>query len=223
MESIQSVGEPCPICGHHTLIDDYYYKTGEEYLFCIGCGYKKSRFIKRDGPGKLERRLTRTIDLSESNVFVGLPGKIGDNHEITSLISPVRIVPEMTQDEYMKLLCASDAPQPETFIQMGEEYQRVIQVLFTLVTIDRGKMTVMEPEWRLEESGGYGILSMRDGHNGCKATYILPEGSTIKSVLDSIKEEGRADIEAIVVFSQRGSNPSFYNTDESWFSQYKDI
>jgi len=38
----------CPNCGQEAF-DDFYYKTGEEYLFCTHCGYmKSSTIIARD-------------------------------------------------------------------------------------------------------------------------------------------------------------------------------
>lgn len=35
----------CPNCGQDAL-DEVYYKTGEEYIFCGSCGYNKSATIK---------------------------------------------------------------------------------------------------------------------------------------------------------------------------------
>lgn len=35
----------CPNCGHEAT-DDFYYKTGEEYIYCKHCGYTKQRYIK---------------------------------------------------------------------------------------------------------------------------------------------------------------------------------
>jgi len=35
----------CPNCGNEAA-DDYYYKTGEEYINCCYCGYHKSISIK---------------------------------------------------------------------------------------------------------------------------------------------------------------------------------
>ena len=38
----------CPNCKHEAS-DDFYYKTGEEYIFCQNCGYHKSAtIINRD-------------------------------------------------------------------------------------------------------------------------------------------------------------------------------
>ena len=40
----------CPNCKHEAS-DDFYYKTGEEYIFCQNCGYHRSAtIINRDKP-----------------------------------------------------------------------------------------------------------------------------------------------------------------------------
>lgn len=43
----------CPRCGSEECFEDYYYKTGEEYVSCPDCGYHRSFFIKRDEEGKM--------------------------------------------------------------------------------------------------------------------------------------------------------------------------
>ena len=42
----------CPNCKHEAY-SDFYYKTGEEYMFCNNCGYHYSAVYKRDEDGKL--------------------------------------------------------------------------------------------------------------------------------------------------------------------------
>ena len=41
----------CPHCGHEAY-NDFYYKTGEEYVNCNNCGYRYSATYKTDGNGK---------------------------------------------------------------------------------------------------------------------------------------------------------------------------
>jgi DNA-directed RNA polymerase subunit RPC12/RpoP len=41
----------CPHCGQEAY-DDFYYKTGEEYVNCQNCGYHYSATYKRDKEGK---------------------------------------------------------------------------------------------------------------------------------------------------------------------------
>lgn len=36
----------CPRCKQYGCSSDFYYKTGEEYIFCENCGYSKSISIK---------------------------------------------------------------------------------------------------------------------------------------------------------------------------------
>lgn len=41
----------CPNCGSPDCFDDFYYKTGEEYINCNRCGYHRSAtIINRDKP-----------------------------------------------------------------------------------------------------------------------------------------------------------------------------
>lgn len=42
----------CPNCGNEAF-SDYYYKSGEEYVSCDGCGYRRSAQLRRDETGKL--------------------------------------------------------------------------------------------------------------------------------------------------------------------------
>lgn len=42
----------CPNCKNEAF-SDFYYKTGEEYVYCENCGYKYSALYRRDGDGKL--------------------------------------------------------------------------------------------------------------------------------------------------------------------------
>ena len=37
----------CPVCSSEAS-SDYYYKTGEEYIFCSHCGYKREMRFERD-------------------------------------------------------------------------------------------------------------------------------------------------------------------------------
>lgn len=45
----------CPNCGNEAF-SDFYYKTGEEYVFCNHCGYHRSATLRRDDDGKLITR-----------------------------------------------------------------------------------------------------------------------------------------------------------------------
>jgi len=36
----------CPRCKQENCVDDIYYKTGEESIFCPNCGYQRSFFYK---------------------------------------------------------------------------------------------------------------------------------------------------------------------------------
>lgn len=45
----------CPCCGR-SAIEDYYYKTGEQYTFCLRCGYNYSKTIKNHTNNSIEYR-----------------------------------------------------------------------------------------------------------------------------------------------------------------------
>lgn len=47
----------CPNCSHEAY-DDFYYKTGEEYIFCQNCGYVHSTIIKVESSSKTLDELT---------------------------------------------------------------------------------------------------------------------------------------------------------------------
>ena len=57
----------CPRCGSEECFEDYYYKTGEEYVSCPDCGYHRSFFIKRDEEGKMIK-LDESKELAVDNV-----------------------------------------------------------------------------------------------------------------------------------------------------------
>lgn len=42
----------CPNCGNEAQ-SDFYYKTGEEYVMCSSCGYRRSAELRRDKEGEL--------------------------------------------------------------------------------------------------------------------------------------------------------------------------
>jgi hypothetical protein len=43
----------CPCCGR-SAIEDYYYRTGEKYTFCIRCGYNYSKTIENETANSIE-------------------------------------------------------------------------------------------------------------------------------------------------------------------------
>jgi len=42
----------CPNCGNEAF-SDFYYKSGEEYVMCNQCGYRRSAELKRNEQGEL--------------------------------------------------------------------------------------------------------------------------------------------------------------------------
>jgi len=55
MGSVQSkIG--CPRCKSEECFEDFYYKTGEEYVSCPDCGFHRSFFFKRDTQGNLIKK-----------------------------------------------------------------------------------------------------------------------------------------------------------------------
>lgn len=46
----------CPRCKQKNCIDDYYYKSGEEYISCPDCGYYRVFHYKRDADGNFLRK-----------------------------------------------------------------------------------------------------------------------------------------------------------------------
>jgi hypothetical protein len=46
----------CPRCKSEECFEDYYYKTGEEYVSCPDCGYSRSFVYERDEEGNLIKK-----------------------------------------------------------------------------------------------------------------------------------------------------------------------
>lgn len=46
----------CPRCKQENCIDDFYYKSGEEYINCPDCGYHRVFHYKRDENGKFLKK-----------------------------------------------------------------------------------------------------------------------------------------------------------------------
>ncbi len=57
----------CPNCKQEAF-NDYYYKTGEEYINCGNCGYHYSFIIKRDDDGNMIK-LDESKDFAIDNVL----------------------------------------------------------------------------------------------------------------------------------------------------------
>lgn len=57
----------CPRCGSEDCFEDYYYKTGEEYVSCPDCGYNRSFVIKRDNEGNMIKK-DETKDFTFDNL-----------------------------------------------------------------------------------------------------------------------------------------------------------
>lgn len=51
MSSVMSVSE-CPNCKQESLSSDFYYESGEEYMYCRECGYLYNFTFKRDEDGE---------------------------------------------------------------------------------------------------------------------------------------------------------------------------
>jgi len=73
MGSVQDYIE-CLVC-KEDLFSDFYYKTGEEYLFCEHCGYSYSARYKRDEYGVFV-----TKDGTENFSFSNLILETDENH-----------------------------------------------------------------------------------------------------------------------------------------------
>jgi Zn ribbon nucleic-acid-binding protein len=58
----------CPNCKQEATMD-FYYKTGEEYVFCQNCGYNHSHTYRRDENGELVTK-DGTDDYSFDNLIM---------------------------------------------------------------------------------------------------------------------------------------------------------
>lgn len=102
----------CPCCGR-SAIEDYYYKTGEQYTFCPRCGYNYSKTIKTWTKDCLEYK----EETNEGHGVVVLTDKDGKRKQI-ALDRPI------TDDElenYKTSFWADHINQSKSYIALFED------------------------------------------------------------------------------------------------------
>ena len=67
MGSVQSEIE-CPKCKYPRAFEDYYYKSGEVYIFCQRCGFCFSAFIKLDPAYGRQRKAQTEALIKEGKI-----------------------------------------------------------------------------------------------------------------------------------------------------------
>jgi hypothetical protein len=101
----------CPCCGR-SAIEDYYYKTGEYYTFCMRCGYNCSKTIEKwteDGPEFTEEKY------DGNGVFI-LEKKDGSRKKML-----LNGVTDEQLEEYKASFMADDSNQDKSYLVTFKE------------------------------------------------------------------------------------------------------
>ncbi|MDQ0156246.1 hypothetical protein [Robertmurraya andreesenii] len=102
----------CPCCGR-SAIEDYYYKTGEQYTICIRCGYNYSKTIKKWTTDCLEYK----EEENEGNGVVVLEEKGGNRKKI--LLDSV--VTDEQLEDYKTSFWAENINQEKSYVVLFKD------------------------------------------------------------------------------------------------------
>lgn len=97
----------CPCCGR-SAIEDYYYKTDEQYTFCIRCGYNYSKTIEKWRTDCFEYKEEK----NDGNGVVVLEKKDGSRKKI--LLNSV--VTDEQLENYKTSFLADDINQDKSYL-----------------------------------------------------------------------------------------------------------
>ena len=217
MGSVIDYGWKCPVCGKNAVVSDYYYKTGEDYQTCRYCGYYHAIHIKRDEHGNYERELTHSVKLPCDDLVLA-ESAIHSPRKVKADFLDIRPFPvEMTADELYKYLNDSSL---ETIrgVYLRQPNDSFLQISYhlTQMTNENGVFQAKDVVWEEKDSGGYGVLRINDDVG--TTVYSLEKGTSVEKMLEELPEDVRASATG-VSFSERGMNPTFYNTTEAdWLS-----
>lgn len=215
MGSVQDFGGKCPVCEKNTLVSDYYYRTGEEYLTCLYCGYAHSTKIKYNEQGQVIRETKHSIDLP-CNDLVLAECSLDSSRQSEADFSGIFPVPaDMTTEELYNYL---NSPPSGTlrFVYLRRSDGTLQQVSYRLteMTIENQHFQASDVCWEVQESGGYGVL--RTEVNGIGHWYSLDENASITKIMEQLPEQERTSAFG-VKFAERGKNPEFYGiTGAEW-------
>jgi len=200
MGSVQSVIQ-CPKCGEYAY-DSSIYTSGEEYCFCLHCGYHHYKEFKKTEKGDVIGRVVKTYDLSKEPVLYAAV-EYDENYKVKRIIKSMPMKPIDTMkdvedftDMYMVLpFGITDDRVPAKFVEFEgtKEYHHVIldgknnEVLgdgTSWIDIADGKLEIKEAEWDIREGGGFGVVTEWSESGGY--SHALYEGEELRITENTI-------------------------------------
>lgn len=192
--------QDCPHCGStESVYVDYHYRTCEESMYCMECGWSRWTSIKRDEQGNAILK-KESFPVSECTLVV-VEAETEEN--IWSM--PLKDVDTLTVERIYDWLNQEWAPgEVPTGRRTVFHQDKQIVYYLTNVSIDGDTFIVEDPEWDEGESAPNGHI---------KVKYKNKPGEHLLSTKDNItKEEFLAEIERIK------SDDSVEAVHASWFN-----
>lgn len=109
----------CPCCGR-SAIEDYYYKTHEQYTYCIRCGYYYTKVIEKYTKDTIEYK----EETSEGHGICRLVKKDGSRENVMLDCSPT----DTQLDELKAKICDSNVNHDKSYLVTYEN--GVFTILF---------------------------------------------------------------------------------------------
>jgi len=183
MGSVQDTVE-CPKCGQVTYDRELYYRTSEEFCFCLNCGYHYSHDMVRNEKHELVRKVTKTYDLAKESILYAAV-ELDDDYKVKNVVKTRRILPTDTTEDVCAFLdlfirmpfSKKEYEIPEKFkdfegtekcfhnIFVDESFDQ-LWYLTRSITITDGKLEIHDAEWRTAEGGGYGVVLETSEYGG---------------------------------------------------------
>ena len=105
MGSVISFEETCPFCGKQKMAYDYYYKSGERYVYCPECGYSQSVSLRRNQRHEIIWRITGRYPIDGTLCLVT------KELESQELLETTPLTPDMTVEEIARWINAMPVGQ----------------------------------------------------------------------------------------------------------------
>lgn len=226
----------CPKCGEYSYVRDYYYKSGEEYCFCSNCGYVHNVELKRDENKNSIRTLEAKYDLSKGNVLYARAKR--DKNEELEIIDSLPVSVDDTDENIYDFLnlyqsfyktFAKELPEKfksfsdkkdtpwfaNIFLYENGEYKQLWYHVYDLKIVN-GFLEVWVPKWEAEESGGFGVVTVKTEYGS--TSYSLEEGVvpeiTDDVIFASAIIDGKLTILKQPEFDPEDFGPEIYSWDD---------
>lgn len=162
MGSVQDIVN-CPQCGKEEAILDYYYKSGEEFVFCPICGYQKKHYYRRDKDGGIITQ-TDTFEVDGQTVGYVKYKELGEFPDLQNFIPfhPERAAKELKKAENESVYIVKLDPSAECgFHSLSFWFLRRIEYINGKPFLQHTYPVVVD-----EEKNGTGIVFLADKDSG---------------------------------------------------------